>query len=593
MGLQDLDFKPGIYADETERGAGRLPFWKDCDHVRFHRGLPEKIGGWVKDNPDEQMLGTVRAAFDWQSLGSAKLVSFGSSQRLYIWEGGLLHDITPVFATGSLTNPFATTTGSAIVTVTDTSHGLTENTGVIFTGASAVGGITVNGEYTVTTVVDDNTYTITHSTPAGSDASGGGAVGFTYLLPAGNDLVVPLFGWGAGGWGNETWGTARTLASLLRTAAMWSLDTWGEDLIACRRDQGVYVWDTSAGTATRAAQISGAPTQALAAFVSQEDRHLVVLGADADPLLIRWSDQEDYTVFTPTTTNTAGDKRLDQGTEIFTYIKLRAEHLIFTDEALYSMTFVGPTDTFGFRPLGSNHGLAGPKAVVEYEGKAYWMGDNGFYVYSGVVEVIDCPVHHHVFDNISDQQRFIAAAGVNQEFSEIWWLYSTASDEDISRYVVYNTVEKTWYYGTLERGLYVGDSDIIETPYAVGTDGYLYYHEVGTNADGAPLESYLESGAVELNLKDAPAGTSLMHVSKLIPDFYMLDGRVSVTVVGRKYPQAAETQSSGPIDVTAATEFINPRLRARQVFIRVESEDLNTDWRMGTNRLDIRPHGGR
>lgn len=593
MALKDFPFKPGIYTDDTSRDVGAMGTWKSCDHVRFYQGLPEKIGGWAKDNAAVQLLGKVRSAIDWVSNLAVQYIMFGSSKKLYAWAGSLAFDVTPVVETGTLTNPFTTTINLPTVTVNDVTHGRTAGDSVIFSGASAVGGITIDGEYVVTSVTDADNYVITHTSNATSSAGpGGGAVGYSYLLPIGYDDTTTATGWGMGGWGLGTWGTPRTTGTPL-PARMWSLDTWGEDIIACPRGGNLYLWDTSVGTSARATLLASAPTSNLAVFVSQEDRHVVALGADGDPMYIRWCSQNDYDDWVASATNTAGDKRLDQGTEILTSIKARGEHLIFTDAYVFSMIFVGPPDTFAFRPLGSNYGLQGQGAVAEFEGKVYWMGQKGFYLYDGAIRVVPCTVLTRVFDSLNTLQRAKIVAGVNLRFGEIWWQYPSLGSDEVDRYVVYNTQEKVWYFGTMTRTLYVGDSDIFSVPYAVGTDGYIYWHETGVDADGQALPSSLASGDVEIQLKNEGSGEHMLHLSKLIPDFTRLSGTVNLDVTLRRYPQDTETQTSGPHAITSSTKFVNPRARGRQGSFAFSTSEVGDDWRMGVVRADVLPHGKR
>lgn len=591
MPLKDLVLQPGLYTINTDRGAkGR---YKNGNHVRFFQGLPQKIGGWERFSTLSTYAGKARAVIDWQSLAVEKLISIGTHLKLYVLSGGQLADITPIRESGTLgADPFETTNGSAVVNVSDTAHGLLAGDYVHYSGASAVGGITIDGEYTVTSVTNADKYTITHSAAATSDAVGGGAsVDYEYEIHVGSGDSTLGLGWGAGAWGGSTWGTARSVTNFLAMCRIWSFDNWGEDLIACPRGGSIYVWDTSAGLASnRATLITQAPSTAKAIFVSPENRHLVALGAhdgsNDDALLIRWCDSEDYTVWTEDPTVTAGQKRIDQGNEIYCGVKTRGETLIFTDSAIVAMKFEGPPYTFGFDYIGANGGLAGPNAVKEFNGTVYWMGNGNFFVYDGQVNPLPCEVLNHVFDDINWTQRAKVYAGANRRYSEVWWLYCTEDSTECDAYVLYNTVEKTWSFGTLARTVIVADSDTFEDPYAAGTDGYLYYHEQGTDANGSAMTAYVESGDIDIG-----EGEYEMQIKKLVPDFVTLDGSVSVTLNGKRYPQASSTRTTGPKTVTSSTEYINPRMRARQVSIRIESSAVGDDWRMGIMRVELVPHG--
>lgn len=591
MPLIDVPFKPGFFSDTTDRGVGKLPQWKGGNRVRFYRGFPETIGGWIRESAVSTLAGAARFAVDWQTLALDDLIAIGTSSRLYIISENTLHNITPLRETGVLVDPFTTTAASTEVQVTDVAHGLVVGTYVEFSGASAVGGVTVDGEYTVTEVIDNDNYKIVVDTPAAGSASGGGNVNYEYGINAGYVDSTILSGFGIGPYGAEDYGEARAIGDI-RPAQLWSLDNWGEDLIACFRDGSIYVWDASGGFLANAVLIANAPTPCKFALVSTEDRHLIAFGADGDPMFIRWCNQEDYDDWTPTLTNTAGDKRLDQGNQIMCAIKLRAEILVMTDAAGFSMQHIGPPYTFGFKSIGSNYGLLGPNAVREYEGQAFWMGTRGFYRYDGAITPLDCPVLNHVFDDINLTERFKIHTALNYRFNEVWWFYPSSGSVEPDRYVAYNPKEDTWVFGELQRSVMVADSDIIQSPYAFTADGAFYYHEVGTNDDSLPLGPSLESGDFEIPAGD-DSGNYIAHISKYIPDFDRLQGDVQVTFSGKKYPHSVETQDSGPHNVTAATRFVNPRMRCRQIFLRFESIGVNNSWRMGLVRFDILPHGKR
>lgn len=594
MSLQDIQIQPGVYTDDTARGVGKKGYWKLCDKVRFFDGLPTKLGGWTRGVDDPSFLGAARGTVDWRSTRSEIFLSFGTELKLYVWSGGLFYDITPLQASGTLTNPFSTTNTLATVDVADVAHDLLAGDYVHFANATAVGGITIAGTYTVTSVTNSNQYVITHTAVATSTAGpGGGTVDFEYEIHVGTSDSIAGLGWGAGEWGDGTWGTPRSATDFLAMARIWSIDTWGEDIICSPRQGGVYVWDSSAGTSFRAAVIAAAPLTTKSIFVSPEDRHLVALGAhdgaNADPLLIRWCDQENYTDWTPTVTNTAGSKRLDVGNEILCGVKVRGEHLIFTDSALFSMVFVGPPDTFAFRSLGDNGGLLGPMAASVFEGVAYWMGSQDFFIYDGVMKPLDCPITTTVFDDLNRTQRAKIFCGINRGYREVWWLYPSADSDECDSYVIYNMKDKLWAYGTLARTMLVGDSDVLNYAYGFGTDGHIYTHELGADDYLTAMTAYIESGDFEISA----GGNEFAHISKLIPDFKTLEGTVDITIKGRKYPQDSEQQTSGPHAVTATTKFINPRVRCRQIAVRLESDAIGDDWRAGALRVDLIPHGGR
>lgn len=593
MALKNLPFKPGFYADDTDRDVGGLNYWKGGDKVRFVDGHPQKMGGWATWG-ETQMSGVARIAVDWQAIDSSeRLIAVGTNRKLYLFSGALWYDITPYRDSGTLTDPFSTTNTSAVVDVADTAHGVLAGDYVTFSGASAVGGITISGEYTVTSVTNANAYKITHSSAATSTAGpGGGSVTYGYQISPGPVNTTVDVGWGAGTWGAGTWGTPRSVSDLVTLLRLWSLDTWGQDLIACPRDGGIYAWTYSAGVGSPATLLTNAPATAKFILVSTEDRHLIALGAHDgvadDPMLVRWCSQGDYTTWVPALTNTAGDKRLDEGSEIVGAVKARNEHLIYTNSTLYSMQFVGPPYTFSIRSLGDNGGVVGPNAMHVYEGVTYWMGAKEFYYYDGVIRVLECSVNEAVFAEMDVLQGAKVWAGGNRAFNEVWWLYPSSSGE-LDRYAIYNTLLKCWYTGSLERTVLVGDSDVYDGPYGIDTNGQLYTHEVGSDANGTAIEAYVESGDIELDSD----GNQMQHLSKYIPDFKRLVGSVDVTFTGKRYPQDSETQTSGPHTISSSTPFVNPRMRCRQISIKLESTDQGDAWRTGVLRVDVLPHGGR
>lgn len=584
--LLPLNILPGLYTLDTDREAGAAGRWKDADHVRFWRGAPEKLGGWVK-NSTNAFLGKWRGVVDWESLSFVSYIGVGTHLKLYVWSGGVYYDITPIRSSGTLANnPFATTNGSVVVTVTHVAHGATAGSYVTYAGAAAVGGITIAGEYSITSVIGVDSYTITHTLAASSGATGGGAaVTYAYQINIGVDDTIAGLGWGAGLYGGSTYGTPRTTSSFLSASRIWSLDNWGEDMIACPRDGGIYVWDTSVGTGTRASTLGGGPTTAKFILVSNENRQVVAFGVDGDPLRIKWSDAEDYTTWTATSENTAGTKRLDAGNELYCAIKMRGGYLIHTNSWMFLMQFDGPPYNFVFDPRGSNGGIRGPNAAKEYDGRVYWMGREDFFYYDGMLHVLPCDVANHVFEDINTVQSFKVFAGANREFGEIWWLYPSSGSTECDRYVLCNVNEKTWSFGTLARTVYVGDSDTYSGAYAGGADGYLYDHETGVDADGSAMEASLESGDVEIG-----DGEYSMLVKKLVPDFKLLTGSVTMRLLGRRYPQDTEQITSADLTITSSTKFANPRIECRQISLVVESAEVGDDWRMGTNRIDIKPH---
>lgn len=427
----DLPIGPGQYTEQSERGAvGR---WYSMDKVRFRKGLAEKIGGWSRLD-STQFLGVCRRLRDWTSLDTKKWVALGTDVKLYVWENNVLYDITPIRRTVTLTAPFTTFTGETRVLVTDTNHGAREGDYVTFSNAIVGGasGITVDGEYRIDNYVNPDSYEITHSQSAttGGAGEGGTEVLAEYQINTGAATAVTATGYGTGPYGREGYGNARTGSTILLSLRTWALDTWGEDLLASPRGGAIYWWDRSKGTGTRA-QVLGepAPSKNEYMIVSQRDRHVIALGAydyfnDAfDPMLIRWSSTEDLNDWIPTSTNTSGDLRLYSGSKIVTGVRSRLETLVFTDVSVHTLPFFGGFDVFGLNTVGENVSILGPNAAVPIDARVVFMAESDFYIYDGIVKVLNCDVRNWVYDNLNDDQRDKVYGGLNREFNEVWFFY--------------------------------------------------------------------------------------------------------------------------------------------------------------------------
>lgn len=588
--LVPLDIMPGLYTLKTDRGAKNR--WRSGDHVRWFRGVPQKIGGWTKTIA-ASFLGICRGMLDWQSFSFEQLIGLGTHLKLYIQKGGVFYDITPILSSGTFANnPYATTNASSSVTVNHVAHGRSVGDYIHFAGASTFNNVTMNGDFSVVSVIDADNYTITATTTANATGSGGGAAcTYQYEISIGNANSGSGLGWGAGAWGSSTWGTARASSSFISLCRIWSIDTFGEDMVACPRGGGIYTWDASTGTGTRAVVLTNAPTTAKAVLTSIENRHIIALGAHdgsvSNPLLIRWCSSDASTSWTPASTNTAGRKQLDSGNEIYCGIKVGREILVHTDSSFTAMVFEGPPYTFGFYSKGSNGGLVGPNAAKEFDGRGWWMGEQDFFVYDGRMRVLPCEVRNYVFDDITVSQRAKIFAGANRWFGEVWWLYPSANSTECDRYVLYNVWENTWSFGTLARTAFVGDSKLFG-PYMAGTDGYIYDHESGVNAENAALASSLESWDMEIG-----EGEYQMRVHGIIPDFVSLTGNVDISMTGKKYPQSTSSVTKSLGACTSSTEYMKTNLRARQISLSLSTDGIGETWKLGTLRLELSPHGKR
>jgi hypothetical protein len=609
MPLVELEIAPGIVTERTERGAkGR---WRDGNRIRFRQGLPEKLGGWLSTLLEGDALeGVVRGLITWQAINGDPLMGIGTHLHLYQLYGGTLENITPYrMATSNfggtddtLSDPFEMTSGSSVVEVTHAGHGLLEGTTIYFDGATAVGGLTIDGAYTVSEVIDSSTYTFDAGSDASSSATGGDTVHYAYEISVGAGTGSFRRGFGVGRYSEETYGSPRSAATILLPSRTWALDSWGEDLIANPRNGGIFVWDKSEGfTDNRASAITNAPSEAAFVLVSPVDRHLIAFGCTPvggsarDPLVIRWCSQNDYTSWTSTRTNTAGQRRLDSASEIISALRTREEILVFTDVSLYAMTFIGPPSTYNIRQIGTGCGLVGPLARAEFTGVTFLMSYEDFFVYDGTLGVLPCDVRNHIFDDLNRTQAAKFFAGLNSAFQEVWFFWCSAASLEVDRYAIFNVEERHWSIGELERTAWVDRGAARLTPSAFDADGMLYVHETDASDNGSAMGEFVESYDVEVpGPGGAPPGDNLMFMRRLVPDFLRMSGPMQVTLKARKYPHGQQVQR-GPFTVATSDGYIRPRIRGRQVSLRMESDQAlpDTDWRAGTWRMDVRPHGRR
>ena len=636
MPLTKLQFRPGVNRETTsytnEGG------WFDVDKVRFRFGMPEKIGGWEKFS-GFSYLGTARAMHPWVALDNGRFIGIGTSLKYYLnQDGGSFSDITPIRSTTSAGDvTFAASNGSATITVTDTAHGAVSGDFVTFSGAASLGGnITagvLNQEYNITEVLTDNTYTIaartagtsiaditvngalspTPVTANSSDTGNGGSstVG-AYQISIGLDTSTFGAGWGIGFWGRGTWNSAATTPLVTSTLRVWSHDNFGEDLLINVRNGGIYYWDKTTGSSARAVSLdslSGAtstPTIAKQVMVSDRDRHIIAFGCDTeanpgvqDPLAIRFSSQESLTDWASTATNTAGELRLGSGSEIVTAVETRQQILVYTDESLYAMQFLGPPFTFGVNLVSENITTMGPLCAVAVEDNVFWMGQKEFYVYGGTVQRLPCTVRDFVFDDINLNQREKIIAATNTSFSEVWWFYPSESSDTNDRYVVYNYEQQVWYYGAMARSFWM-DRGIFDQPIAAGPNNYLYSQETGFDDDGSALTAYIESSQI-----DIADGEQFSFIRRMIPDLTFRGSTAgspsaNITVKTRNFPGGNYLQStssavtkSASVPVEQFTDQVHLRLRGRSFAMRVESTASGVGWRLGSPRLDVRPDGRR
>jgi hypothetical protein len=614
MPLTQLNFQPGIDTENTPTGAeGR---WIDCDKIRFRKGLPQKIGGWTRFS-SEYYVGVGRALEQWFSLNGSRFEALGTDRKIYVYQSGDNQDITPIRSTEALVNAITTTNTSNVVTITDTSHGALQGDFVTLSSVSTdVGGIpaaTLDAEYEILSIANANAYTIKSSATATSTVGPTANCTVNYQLNIGPSIQTFGYGWGAGTWSAGTWGTPRTTSQIILDARLWSINNWGEDLIITQKDGGTYEWDTSLGmTDNRATVVANAPTTSTLSVISTETRHVVCMGTETaiantatqDKMFIRWSDQENYNQWTPNVTNSAGSQRIAGGSEIRCARPAKGTILVWTDTTMQSMSFIGPPFIFGFRQLGNDCGAVGLNSAIVIDDIAYWMSDGQFFRYAGSVQEIPCPILNHVFDDINKVQYAQVYAAQNSNFSEVIWYYCSSSSDQNDRYIIYNYLENSWYFGTMDRTTYqdngvnfnplateylsTSNSSTISTINGL-TQGrsLIYAQESGVNADGAALSAYIQSGD-----GDIADGETFSFINKVIPDFQNQTGNTVITLNVKDYPNDTATVGE-TLTVNNTTRFVNTRIRGRQSNIKIQNNDIGDNWRFGTLRVNIKQDGKR
>lgn len=591
--LRPLVIQPGIYTEASDRAA--LNRYKAGSNIRFFKGFAEKVKGWAKLISDATFVGICRALLSWNDLTGQQWVALGTHLKLYLTEGAAFFDITPLEDDGTLgADPFTTTNGSHVVTVADVAHGLEGGQHVHFSGATAVATLDMNGEWVVDTVPTVDTYTFVHTGTANAGASGGGAgVDYEYELNPGLESSI-IGGYGSGAWGFSTWGTPRTGQN--QQCRTWSMDNWGEDLIATPYRGAIYVWVVSGGATVRAQVITQAPAQNLFALVSEKDRHLISFGAydgtlsAIDPMLIKWCDAEDYTQWTPALSNSAGDKRLDRGNGIVFVVKSRGQFVIVTDRTLFTMAFSGDDFVFTFVGEGEAIGGGGPNCGVDIAGVVHYMGRGQFVKFTGQIEQLPCDVQSFVFtvdadkgflgQNTMQSAKFFCAR--NKSKNEIVWFYCSAASDEIDRCVGYcfEDGHVSWWLGSVSCTAFLDENTVVEEPLGVHADGYLYVHETGVDADTAAMAYSLETYDLEIG-----TGVRTMLIRRLLPDFRRIVGNSHVaTLQGRKEPTGRVMRRTSKFG--ALRRWIGAKMRARQISVKISGDSLGDDISLGVWRVD-------
>ena len=620
--LVKLNFTPGIRRESTqyaEEGS-----WYDTDRVRFRAGRPQNIGGY-ETKVSATFDGAARDLITWSDNDQFKRAMFGTPQKLYEHNGDTITDITPVSTSVTITNAFTVALSATTVTVTAAGHGRATGDYVFFTSVSGPsGGVTIGGNIIFGTsvfqvsVIGANSFAIDVATTASAAQSSASQATVHYLISTGVSNAAPGLGYGAAAWqaGTSTAGTrayneptsagATTFSSEI---TQWSLDNWGEDVIANRRKGTIYFFDTDASTTPlRAVKVSGAtnstPTTVDSVIVSPNDRHAIALGSNQfnttasptgtyDPMIVRWADQEDYTNWVPSVSSTSGEVQLADGTAIIGGVRSRNAINIWTDNSLWLQTFVGPPFTFKFSQMGTNCGLIAPHAAIDYDGRTVWMGFDNFYTFDGQVRTLDCTVRRYIFDRLDLTNKDKIFAGINSEFKEVIWLYpSTDGSGECDSYVIWSPDENYWTYGST---LFTTFNDKIVFGNTITTGVSVNGNNIYNNepdgiftANGEAITSFIESA--DFDIED---GTQLMFLDRLIPDMTLNDGTIKFSITTKQFPESTQETEKGPFSITKSTSKIDLRARGRQGRVRVSCDAANTSWRWGSVRMAMQQDGRR
>jgi hypothetical protein len=647
MALLDFTFFPGIDKQNTTVGAEQR--WVDCDNVRFRYMLPEKVGGWSSLITDT-IVGVARREFAFVDLVGNRYVAIGTDKFLLIYFEGQLYDVTPLKATLSSAT-IATTDASPICEITTGSnHNLSAGDIVLLDNVTLPGGTGYADSdfedklFQVTGITSATVFTITQSTNATATVSTGGSIDVKPYETVGPAAQSYGYGWGTDTWGTGGWGDASSANDVSLEPGLWSLSNFGQVLVATIANGKTFTWNagdaarltTRASTTTSGFQTTNNPTATRVTLVSPTTRHLIHLGTETtigdtstqDDMFIRFSEQEDINDYTVTAINSAGTQRLQDGTKIVGSLKAKETILVWTDNALYTMKFIGAPFTFGFEQVGTNCGLIGKNSAVEIDGVAYWMSNNGFFAFDGTVKSLPCTVEDYVYDQADTTKGQQVYAGLNNQYTEITWYYPSQGSEYNDQYVVFNYGESTaripggvWYIGTEARTTWI-DGTVYPNPFAtkfndsatgtfpviVGESGLgqttLFEHEVGTdqvNPDGSTttITSFIQSYDYDLQQAQrgqsyAIAGDVFLAVRRFLPDFKDLQGNAKVTLAVKRYPSDSQTTTAlSPFTITTSTEKKDTRARGRFVNIKIENDATSESWRFGTMRLDVQPDGRR
>lgn len=639
MPLAKIQFAPGIQRETTNYTASGG--WFNCDKMRFRQGMPEKIGGWLRivNGPFE---GACRYIHQWSSYeGNAQYVGMGTSSKLYILWGQSYYDITPQVTISLPSTNAICVVAAGQMYINAPGNGAQVGDYVTVAGATGFDVFTpamLNQRFQIIGLAPNPDFVIVQPPAQASTipvCGGGASATATLDIPSGLVDASVGQGWGIPPWGGWTasmgatpgtgWGVAfdpRTLNPVdpsTNQLRLWSLDNFGEDLVACIRGGPIYYWHENSGVNSPALPLGeettvggvtftpvNVPGSALQVLVSPNDRHLIAYGTPdigpqgqavdngaVNPLLVRWSDVEDAYTWFPLRTNSAGSQVLSAGSYIICALRtVSGQILIWTDLGLWLQQFIGMPYVFGFQPVAQGLSIVGPNAMVNGAGNVYWMDHGVFYIYSGGVQELPCAVKDYVFSNINLTQAYKIYCGHNHAFHEVIWFYPSASSIENDSYVSYNYVDQVWTVGAIQRTAWLEMGKGFH-PVATDLENHLiYYHEYGSDADGKPLPAWIDSADIDID-----GGDHKLYMQRFIPDVYFRGNAgtaqtLSVTIQGRSEPlQPKQTWAELTVTPMTGQQFV--RVRDRQVSFRFSSNGLGVGWRLGTIRADWQPDGRR
>ena len=609
--LAKFEFQQGFHRETTAYAEGQR--WFDGNYVRFRAGRPENMRGYETRALGVTFDGSARDLITWSDSDSKKRAIFGTPDKLYAHEGDQIYDITPITTAVTLANVFGTSSGSTRVCCSDASHGRVVGDYVFFTSSAAFNAVSLQDKtFPVISVESADVFTISVTGAADATESDTGTATFNYYIPTGNSIAAAGLGYGAARFQatvcasqTRAWNQPASAGSsgIVFGITQWSLDNWGEDVVANRKGSNIFYFDSDASVLpTRATSVTTSPIQTNSIIVSPNDRHLVALGtneyaADAtvsgtfNPMLVRWSDQDDRTNWVPSISSTAGEVVLTDGTEIIGAVRSKTAINIWTDNSLWLMEFAGPPFTFRFTQAGTNCGMVGQHGGVDFGGVTYWMGYDNFHRFTGQVEDVSCTVRRYIFDDINRDYYDKVFAGINSEFNEIIWLYPSGTKTECDKYVIYNPIDDYWIYGEMIFTTFA-DKEVFGNTLTTGVTvagNNIYNNEpidVFTG-NGETITSFVESGDFDID-----DGNAIMFMNRIIPDYDLSGGKIKMKFTTKQYPESTETITK-EFDITNTTEKVNFRSRGRQAKVRVSCDSNNASWRWGSLRLGIQGDGGR